>query len=151
MAKPPKYIVRQPVELPTSARSLVKLAGILGIWVEARSPRKRLGYIQVAGIDRLRGIAFSATWLDGKTTGAELYRREAVYELVVDGRPEHDARVPNPKRKGQTIPAPGRKPAGIGTHRYRYQRLSVLRSSWRPSRLYNDRHEQRDPRHRARG
>ena len=121
MAKPPKYTVRQPVELPPTARSLVKAAQARGIFVEARSPRKHLEAIQVAGIDRERGIAFSARWLDGKTAGAELYRRESLYELVVDNRPEHSARVPNPKRKGQTIPAPGRKPAGIGTHRYRYR------------------------------
>jgi hypothetical protein len=121
MSKRPKYTVRALVELPSTAVTLAKVAGLANISVEARSPRKRPDVIVVGGADLERGLAFTATWIDGKTDGAKVYRREASYELVVDDRPAHDARKPDPKHKGRTLPVANRKPEGIGTHRYLYR------------------------------
>lgn len=118
MSKPPKYTVRSAADLPTSAKNLAKHAAMAGIIVEARSPRKRPEVTIVGGLDVERGIAFTATWVDGRTAGGELYRRAVHYKRIVDTRAEHDARVPD--GKGHTKPHPKRKPAGIGKHRYLY-------------------------------
>jgi hypothetical protein len=120
MSNSPKYVVRLPVELPSTAKKLVAMAGALGFAVEARSPRKDLARISVGGTDHERGVAFVAEWVDGRTGGAGIYRARTTYELVVDDRPEHDARRPDPKNGGRTIAALNRKPNGIGSHRSRY-------------------------------
>lgn len=121
MSKRPKYTVRHLVELPSTAKTLVRVAGLANIDVEARSPRKRPDVIVIGGHDLERGLAFTATWVDGKTDGAALYRKVASYELVADDRPEHGTRKPDPKHKGRTLPVPGCKPLGLGSHRYLYR------------------------------
>jgi len=121
MSKPSKIVIRQPVELAASARKLVTVAALAGIAVEARSHRKHLERVVLGGVAVGRGFAFTAEWVDGRTAGADVYRERATYELVVDDRPAHDARRPDPKGKGRTIAALNRKPAGIGTHRLRYR------------------------------
>jgi len=121
MSKTPKILIRQPVELASSARKLATVARLAGITVEARSHRKHLERIVLGGVDVKRGLAFTAEWVDGRTTGADIYRKRATYELVDDNRPAHDARRPDPKHKGRTIAALNRKPAGIGEQRFRYR------------------------------
>lgn len=119
--KRPKYVVRAPIEIPRTARALIATANMAGITAEARSPRKRLELIVVGGIDVDRGFAFTATWVDGATAGADIYRKRAAYALVEDNRPPHGTRKPDPKHKGRTIPMPGCKPLGLGSHRFVYQ------------------------------
>jgi len=92
-----------------------------GITVEARSTLRNMRRIVLCGVDHKRGFAFKADWVDGHTTGADIYRKRATYEQVVDDRLEFNARRPDPKHKGRTIAALNRKPEGIGKHRFRYR------------------------------
>jgi hypothetical protein len=121
MPKPLRILIRQPVELANSAKNLVEVAALAGITVEARSAIGSLSRIVLGGVDHKRGVAFTAEWVDGRTAGADVYRKRATYELVDDERPAHDARRPDPKHKGRTIAMLNRKPQGIGSHRFRYR------------------------------
>lgn len=69
-------------------RQLVRKADAAGFVVEVRSPRKPKGVISVGGISAEHGLAFTATWVDGKTIGCWLYseRDEGYREVAADVR-----------------------------------------------------------------
>lgn len=64
-------------------RQLFNAARAAGFTVEARSPRKPKGVIAIGGINDSAGLAFVATWVDGKSIGTTLYsEQDEGYETV---------------------------------------------------------------------
>lgn len=82
------YRVVDPADLDPRGgpRQLVIKAVAAGFIVEVRSPRKPKGVISIGGIRDLgdgNGLAFTATWVDGKVTGCSLYgERDEGYREV---------------------------------------------------------------------
>lgn len=86
------YRVIDPAELDPRGgpRQLVRTADAAGFIVEVRSPRKPAGVVSIGGIRDIgdgNGLAFVATWVDGKIIGCTLYGE----------RDEGYAEVPAPK------------------------------------------------------
>lgn len=82
------YKVVDPADLDPRGgpRQLLVKAVAAGFVVEVRSPRKPAGVIAVGGIRDLgdgNGLAFTATWVDGKVSGCHLYgERDEGYREV---------------------------------------------------------------------
>ena len=71
--KPYKVIDPSTLDPRGGPRQLVRAADAAGFVVEVRRPRKPKGVIAVGGISDEHGLAFVATWVDGKSIGCTLY------------------------------------------------------------------------------
>jgi hypothetical protein len=82
------YRVVDPADLDARGgpRQLFNAARAAGFIVEVRSPRKPEGVVAVGGVRDIgdgAGLAFVATWVDGKSIGCTLYgERDEGYETV---------------------------------------------------------------------
>lgn len=82
------YRVIDPADLDPRGgpRQLVRAADAAGFVVEVRTPRKPKGVVAVGGIRDIgdgAGLAFTATWVDGKIGGCWLYgERDEGYHYV---------------------------------------------------------------------
>lgn len=81
--KPYKVIDPATLDPRGGPRQLVRAADAAGFVVEVRSPRKPKGVIAVGGVHDDAGLAFVATWVDGKSIGCTLYsERDEGYREV---------------------------------------------------------------------
>lgn len=66
----------------------MRTADAAGFTVEVRQPRKPKGVVAVGGVHSGAGLAFVATWVDGKSIGCTLYseRDEGYREVAAPKR-----------------------------------------------------------------
>lgn len=81
-------------------RQLVRAADAAGFTVEVRSPRKPEGVVAVGGVHADAGLAFVATWVDGKSIGCTLYsERDEGYDEVPAPKTRLEGRGQDRRRK----------------------------------------------------